>query len=147
MAGSLQWHGDEFNREIREKLAKRLEAAAAILQATIVKSLAVSWRTHGPSKPGEQPHARTGLLMKSIFYSVEPESLTAIVGTSLKYGMFLELGTHKMRPRPFIRPAVEKCRERLQKLGIKSTEFGVGETVHVDDGPIVDFGDGPAGSM
>jgi hypothetical protein len=32
------------------------------------------------------------------------------VGTNLKYGRYLELGTRKMKPRPYLRPALERNR-------------------------------------
>jgi len=129
MAGELIWNGDQFEKELRRLVAEHLEAAAAILQAEIVRSLRVSARIGKnlwqASRPGEPPRARTGLLMKSIFYSVDQGSMTAIVGTSLKYGLYLELGTSRMAARPFIRPAIDRVRQKLDALGIHSAEFGI----------------------
>jgi len=41
------------------------------------------------------------------------EPLTFRVQDGTEYGIFQELGTHKMAARPFLRPAVEEWRERF----------------------------------
>jgi HK97 gp10 family phage protein len=38
-----------------------------------------------------------------------------VVGTNLKYGKYLELGTRKMAKRPYLRPALDSQRSRIIK--------------------------------
>ena len=60
---------------------------------------------HHASAPGEPPATDTGHLANSIStYSLSREQVAVSVGA--EYGVFLEYGTSKMEPRPFMRPAV-----------------------------------------
>ena len=91
------------------------------------------------SSPGEPPHVRTGTLVRSLQGETlgsittktvtHPESgetalggsetfkkhgeFTGRVGTNLKYGRWLELGTRKMKKRPYLRPALDSQRNRI----------------------------------
>jgi len=52
---------------------------------------------------------RTGALYNSIEVTVEPYQEEYILKTGmLFYGEFLEFGTRKMRPKPFIAPSIER---------------------------------------
>lgn len=61
--------------------------------------------THHISKPGDPPNTDTGDLVKSIFLEFENGAKTAKIGTRLKYGAWLEFGTLKMAPRPWLSKA------------------------------------------
>lgn len=63
---------------------------------------------HVASAPGEAPAVDTGKLRGSVF--VERQSQTsAIVGVGAEYGAYLESGTRRIAPRPFMRPSAEKA--------------------------------------
>lgn len=49
---------------------------------------------------------RTGALKASLQIFVDPNTLTAGVGTDIGYGKYVELGTSKMSARPFLIPAL-----------------------------------------
>lgn len=55
---------------------------------------------------------RTGLLKDSIQWRSRPRSLSAVVGVLARafYWKFLEYGTVKLSPRPFLRPAADAMR-------------------------------------
>lgn len=57
-----------------------------------------------PSKPGEPPRKRTGWLQRNVVYDVDKQRLSARVGLTVnaKYGIYLELGTSRMHPRPWL---------------------------------------------
>lgn len=67
------------------------------------------------SAPGEPPKTDTGRLVSSIFAEVLPSGLEAEVGTTIKYGKFLEFGTSKMGARPWLHPAFERQKPRIRK--------------------------------
>lgn len=56
------------------------------------------------SAPGEAPAPISGQLRQSIKSYPEAfgDSFRAIVGTPLEYGAFLQFGTNRMKPRPWI---------------------------------------------
>ncbi|QQS25153.1 MAG: HK97 gp10 family phage protein [Actinomycetota bacterium] len=68
--------------------------------------------THRASAPGQPPAVDTGRLRSSITHELGAKGpvLVARVGTNVTYAKHLELGTSKMRPRPFLRPALAKVR-------------------------------------
>lgn len=65
-------------------------------------------KEHHASAPGEVPAVDSGHLRRNIRHKVEVEKgqVTGYVGTKVKYAKDLELGTPKIAPRPFLRPAV-----------------------------------------
>jgi len=66
-------------------------------------------RTHQASAPGQPPQSdQAARLAGSIAYV--GRGLTYEVGTSVKYGLYLELGTSEIEPRPWLVPAVESER-------------------------------------
>jgi hypothetical protein len=75
---------------------------------------------HVASYPGMPPAVDTGTLRNSWqagFNSpaVAPYGTSAIrmrVGSGVKYAAFLERGTRRMRPRPYLRPVVDGFRDR-----------------------------------
>jgi HK97 gp10 family phage protein len=50
---------------------------------------------------------RTGTLQRSIHTVISNNGLTATVGPSVNYGIFVEFGTRHMGARPYMRPAAE----------------------------------------
>ena len=68
---------------------------------------------HHPSLPGNAPAPDTGTLMRSITHEVREENgeVVGVVGSTLRnpdYPKFLEFGTSKMKPRPWLSTAIEK---------------------------------------
>jgi len=65
-------------------------------------------KPHVPSSPGEPPHVDEGRLRSSITHEIggTRNVVEARVGTNVKYGRFLELGTRHILPRPWLRPAI-----------------------------------------
>ena len=54
----------------------------------------------------------TGRLRSSITYT-KTSQLSCTVGTNVFYGPYIEFGTHKMAPRPFLFPAYLAARKSL----------------------------------
>ena len=78
-----------------------------------------SVRYYRASAPGEAPAVRSGNLQNSIHTEYDDKGLTAYVGVlelaKVDYAAYLEYGTRKMEPRPFIEPALEKNKDQIAK--------------------------------
>jgi len=59
---------------------------------------------------------RTGHLRNSIQTDVESNGLAAHVGTSVAYAAYVEFGTRRMAPRPYLAPAAEAVRADLARM-------------------------------
>ena len=69
---------------------------------------------HVASKPGDAPNTDTGRLVASI--QVEHTDKTVYVGSNLDYAQGLEFGTRTMEARPWLNPALEKNREKIEEI-------------------------------
>lgn len=69
---------------------------------------------HQASAPGEPPAPDIGNLKNSI-EATQQRRLLWWVHDGVEYGLYLELGTSRMAPRPFMVPAVEKIRPQFYK--------------------------------
>lgn len=90
----VAWHGEQITR--------RVEAAC---RAGIDETLAACLAVAIPRAP-----IRTGFLRGSAFVRRAQRGLGGIVGSwgfSAHYAPYLEFGTVRMSPRPFIRPAAD----------------------------------------
>ena len=74
--------------------------------------------TYTASAPGEPPAVQTGQLRNSIRDNVysEGKSVKGEVGTELMKGLWLEKGTSKMAPRPWLEPSFNKSLERVKEI-------------------------------
>lgn len=70
-------------------------------------------RTHRASAAGEAPATDTGRLANSIQADIQGKQAT--VFTNLEYAPWLEFGTQKIEPRPFMVPAMKKERPKFEQ--------------------------------
>jgi HK97 gp10 family phage protein len=101
----------------REEIAGQFRSGKLFTRTVLYKK---RQRIYGfvRSLPGEPPRKQTGDLRSGVTYEVDQKTLVARVGVygpATKYAKFLELGTSKMKARPFLRitaweekPTVEK---------------------------------------
>ena len=76
-------------------------------------------RSHRASAPNEPPATDTGFLVSNISMNVKKEPNGVIIGqviSSAPYSEHLEFGTTNMTARPFMQPALEKNRRKIQAL-------------------------------
>jgi HK97 gp10 family phage protein len=137
MAGSIRWYGPQVEAEVRAKLARKVEAACIEVEdrakalvsrpGTAPRAKATGGssgrrlrrgRVYGAmrSAPGEPPLKQTGHLRRSIAHEVDRATLVGRVGTNLRYGRFLETGTRKLAPRPWLRRALAESRGKIDRI-------------------------------
>ena len=76
---------------------------------------------HHPSLPGNAPAPDKGTLLQSISHSVEVKNNEAVgyVGSTIQnsdYPRYLEYGTSKMKPRPWLSASLIKCQSFMSNL-------------------------------
>lgn len=91
-----------------KKIARDVHAQAVVEIIQGEKSGRVYTRggvTHQASAPDESPASDTGNLIDSINVTDETE-LTSTINAPAEYAVYLEVGTARMSPRPFMSPAL-----------------------------------------
>jgi hypothetical protein len=110
---------------VRREVGKAVVAAARLVAAEAVASIATGWLSgpdHIPSKPGEPPNADTGRLHGAIDVERRGE-LTAEVVSAAPYAD-LEFGTVGVAARPYLRPATAKKRKDAVALIVQAVRRG-----------------------
>lgn len=87
--------------EIREDNARQI--ADAIDQALARALEEVGLVAEGYAK--KACPVDTGRLRNSITHQVRPSEKSVYIGTNVEYAPYVELGTSRMKPQPFLRPA------------------------------------------
>ena len=121
---------------VRRGILKGLYASGVLAQ-TYAKELILSGpktgriykryrppRLHQASAPGEAPANDLGVLARSISFEVDESSLSLTIFAAARYARFLEYGTRRMRPRPFLTRSIEDNQQKITDLifgNIKST--------------------------
>lgn len=141
MSITLVWYAKQVMAQVEAKVQQNMDRAAIYLQGDIVKSFgspppepdnrggfkknsSKKWKRRFHSAPGEPPYVQTGMLRRSITWAA-PGPMTRLVGSSLQpqggegshsYAYYLEYGTSKMKSRPYLRPALARCRAILFRI-------------------------------
>ena len=141
MAGKVDWFGNQFAKQMQAEIRRRTYTAARRLSSHIKSEIGQAGTlefhpltkkgrpgkarkriynfTH--SRPGNPPFKQTGHLRRSIAWEIVTAGLggpTVIgrVGTNLKYGRWLELGTKRMKRRPFIVSTLRKYEPEIRSI-------------------------------
>jgi hypothetical protein len=105
-----------------DKMAKEMKKSI-LSGAKSGRQYYVNGARHTASAPGQPPANVTGELVRSI--KVTKERNKSTINISKNYAIFLEFGTSKMRPRPFIIPAFLKTKkwfsDKLHRLAYRGT--------------------------
>ena len=83
-------------------------------------------REHRASAPGQAPASDTGNLVSKIIVRQKTKNITN-VESNADYSAFLEYGTSKMEPRPFMLPAFEKSKKPIINAVLKRVKNKIEE--------------------
>lgn len=109
------------------EVLRKLYVAGNLIETDAERSItagSVSGAGHVPSAPGQPPNADTRVLDGNIETEIRAQNPpTVVVASKAPYAGFLEYGTSRMQPRPYMRPAAERNRDEVTRL--------VGEAVNI----------------
>ncbi len=130
----MEWN-DSYVVEAERTFGQRIDAACYHLVSRIRENVSIPSRTvtikatragkakkvlglrgSNRSKPGEFPHKDYGTFRQSVSKDFDQATLTGRVGSPSKVGRWLELGTKKMRPRPWLRRSLAEERETIRQM-------------------------------
>lgn len=105
-------------RETLEKIESDIKAGMQAAKSGNYYLRDYGW--HQASAPGEMPAVDYGNLIASLKVVMEQRA-SGTLQTDMYYAPFLELGTRKMAPRPFMEPAllqnIDEYIHRMQDIG------------------------------
>lgn len=102
-AGVLEIREDNAQQiadAIDQALAKALEEVGLVAEGYAKKACPVD----------------TGRLRNSITHQVRPSEKSVYIGTNVEYAPYVELGTSRMEPQPFLRPAAKDHEGTYKKI-------------------------------
>lgn len=112
---------EEIPAKAQRRIGQAVREAAIEVQnevTRIMRETKKSGRTyrrgHIASAPGEPPAPDTARLLRSI--KVRSRGLQADVYTGLEYAPWLEFGTGRILPRPFMRPAAKNKKKKVVEM-------------------------------
>ncbi len=124
-----------FNKKLNRKLSDNkvkeyVTRGTLMVQNTAKKSILAGGtgrtyekyeprRTHIASAPNQPPASDTGFLASNITMEVDVKANGSVVGqiiSSAPYSKHLEFGTTNMTERPFMQPALEKNKRKIEAL-------------------------------
>ena len=108
---------------IRGEAIKSIQAGA---KSGIVYEKYNPRRSHRASAPGQAPASDTGNLVSKIIVKQKSKNITN-VESNADYSAFLEYGTSKMEPRPFMLPAFEKSKKPIINAVLKKVKNKIEE--------------------
>lgn len=122
----VTWDDSVFKASVRAATMRGIVKATEAVKTEAIRLILSGPKTgrdyrrrsvlHKASAPGEPPASDTGTLVNSIATEYDQAALTGQVVVRAPYGPYLEFGTQKMEPRPFLRPAVANVRAKAVKL-------------------------------
>ena len=120
MVGKINWYGDECAAKVEAAGWEGLAQAVTFFWRKCVEALNVSNpRPHKtPSRPGEPPRKRTGFGQKNVKYELDKKGMRGRVGVgaNAKYMAFLDRGTKRCLPRPWLLATLEKFMGQIKSL-------------------------------
>lgn len=113
-------NSDEFLKALPEQIEQALIAIGITAEAKAKEEVTrVVYDT--PPSPN---YIRTGNLRNRLTHEVLADENAVVIGERLEYAPFVELGSSKMKPRPFLKPAIMNNIEEYKKLAEQALKGG-----------------------
>lgn len=113
-------NSDEFLSALPEQIEQALIAIGITAEAKAKEEVTrVVYDT--PPSPN---YIRTGNLRNRITHEVLTGENAVVIGERLSYAPYVELGSSKMKPRPFLKPAIMNNIEEYKKLAEQALKGG-----------------------
>lgn len=142
----IKWYGKEVMVAATKANISAMKKSALVLERYIKISLSKPGmgrkykrgkKTHRASSPMQVPALDLGVLMSSVGSDVTQKGDKILgevgtdidammshhqfaIGTDVNYGLYLELGTVNMKPRPWLRPALKKNETKINGIFAKA---------------------------
>lgn len=112
-----RWYGPYVKLKAKEVAGYRVRRAVQYIATRIREKISRPNPTgRDPSLPGEYPKKVLGWLRKNILWEYDKVKKVGRVGTPVKYGKYLELGTRRMRPRPWLSQAFKEFQNGITTI-------------------------------
>jgi len=117
---AVKWYGGQYTRQTERTVEQKLFSLCNRIVNDIKRDMSKP-KSGKPGKqttasaPGESPARQTRLLIGSIVHD-RVSNVKRKLGTSLKYGLYLELSTKKMAARPWLRPALMRAHVQFRQM-------------------------------
>lgn len=122
----LKWNGEAVKHELRAASWAGVVRATIYTHTKLVEETGVSAKVgtgttaadYQASKPGEPPRKRTGWMQRHIMFELDEANGRGRLGIAKNaiYGIFLELGTKRVKARPWLLATVTKYRAQIKAL-------------------------------
>ena len=115
---------ENLDKQLEPEFQEIVKGGAQLIRGEAIKSIQTGAksgvvyqmynprREHRASAPGQAPASDTGNLVSKIVVRQKGVNVTN-VESNANYSAFLEYGTSKMQPRPFMLPAFEKSKKPI----------------------------------
>ena len=100
---SITDNSDAVRRELDDAIEKAL------------MEIGIEAEAHAKEIITEKGAVDTGRLRNSITHALDGTKAVH-VGTNVEYAPFIEMGTSRMQPRPFLRPAIEDFKDEYKEI-------------------------------
>lgn len=121
----MEWYGDRVLAKVTQACQRALIQSTEEVRNEAIRLILDTPHTgrtyrrrsveHVASAPGEPPASDTGTLTSRIDTVYDMANLSSLVQARIDYALYLEYGTQRMAPRPFLRPAL--ANKRHETLG------------------------------
>lgn len=101
---------------IKDALEDQLEQALIAVGITAESNAKKEITRAVYDTPESKTYVRTGRLRNSLTHSVEMNEKAVYIGSAVEYAAYVELGTIRMRARPYLRPAVANYTDEYKNL-------------------------------